>query len=164
MKESTIKLLKEAGWYPNRKIDITELVVDYEKNGFEMFHAAKSFIEEYGGLDINLSKKRPGVSEDYIEKFELKKFTLHTTNMTEYIIKGLTRDYVNEYEEEYIEEKLVAVGILADGHATLMISESGKMFTEYGFYGNSPEEFWDRLLNYDLATGWVEWLVSETSG
>lgn len=157
MKKNTINILKRAKWYPNRKIDITQLSLSYEKKGFEIFPTARKFIEEYGMLNIYLPKIRYGVSKEYIEKYELTKFTLHSTDVTNSIVNGLmSRSYVEEYES-YIEEKLVVVGSLTDGHQYLMISESGKLFTENGFYGNNPEEFWDRLINYENITFWVEW-------
>lgn len=45
--------LKKAGWYEDRKIDITEQVKFLENLGYEVFDAAKKFMEEYGELDIN---------------------------------------------------------------------------------------------------------------
>lgn len=156
MKERTIGVLRKAGWYPNRKIDITELTKLYEKKGFEMFPAAKAFLEEYGMLNVYLPKIRPGVSDEYVKKYKLSKFYVYTTNETEALNCNLSRDYISEYEEEYVEEKLVVVGSL-DGEQDLMISESGKLFTQYGFYGNNAEEFWDRILNYDFFTEWTQW-------
>ncbi|MDE5742618.1 MAG: SUKH-3 domain-containing protein [Oscillospiraceae bacterium] len=44
--------LKKAGWYDGRKIDITEQVKFLENLGYEVFDAAKKFMEEYGELDI----------------------------------------------------------------------------------------------------------------
>lgn len=124
-----------------------------------MLAAAKKFIKEYGMLEIYLPNVRPGGSEEYIENHNLSKFTLHTTNMVNSFVNGLmSRDYVDEYEE-YVEEKLVIVGKLADAHQYLMISESEKLFTEYGFFGSNAEEFWDRLINdgAGIFTSWVHW-------
>lgn len=157
MQEKTIEVLIKAGWYPNRKIDISELLIHYERKGFDMFPAAKKFIEEYGMLNIYIEKSRPGVSDEYVERYKLEKFTLHTTDMTKFIITGLaSRSNVEKYEQ-YIEEKLVLVGSLTDHHQDLMISESGRMFTEFGFWGNSAEEFWDRLIDGVGCTNWEAW-------
>lgn len=156
MKETTIEILKEAGWHPNRKIDITELVILYEKKGFEMFLAAKKFLEEYGMLDV-YSPINPKIPEEDIIKYNFRRYDFNTTNMTNFLNGMLERDYVTEYEEDYVEEKLVIVGSLSNRHQYLMISESGKLFTEYGFFGNNAEEFWDRILNYDIVTNWMQW-------
>lgn len=157
MKENTIMILRKAGWYPNRKIEITDLIKHYEEKGFEMFPAAKRFVEEYGMLDIYLPID-PKIPEEDIKRYGFNRFTFHTTNISDAIIKGFlsSRDYVREYEE-YIEEKLVIVGKLIDNNAILMISESGKLFTEYGFFGNNADEFWDRLIGGDTVINWEAW-------
>ena len=132
MKESTIEILKKAGWYPNRKIDVIELIELYEKKGFEIFPKAKAFLEEYGMLNVYLPRRiRPGVSDEYDEAH---KFKLYTTNMTSYLNGQLSRETISEYEEDYVEEKLVVVGSL-EGEQYLMISESGMLFADYGFFG-----------------------------
>ena len=109
-----------------------------------MFPAILKFIEEYGMPEIRapISSKIP---EADIIRYGFDRFVNHTTNMTKYIINGLTsKNYVEEYEE-YVDEKLVTLSKLVDGYAILMISESGRLFTEYGFLGNTVEEFWDLL-------------------
>ena len=147
--------MRRAGWYPNRKIDVTELIKLYEKKGFEIFPAAKKFLEEYGMLDV-YCPINPKIPEEDIIKYNFNRYYLYTTNKVKGLNGLLSRDYVIEYEEEYVEEKLVVVGSLA-GHQYLMISESGKLFTEYGFFGNNAEEFWDRILNYGIVTEWSQW-------
>ena len=131
MKETTIEILKKAGWYPNRKIDITDLVVNYEKRGFEMFSEAKKFLQEYGLLDI-YSPIDPKLIDKDLIKYGYDGFKLNTTKVDQYIITGsLSRDYVIEYEEDYVEEKLVMVGALTDGHKYLMMFDpkDGKLTT-----------------------------------
>ncbi len=155
MKETTVEILKKAGWYPNRKIDITELIELYEKRGFEIFPAAKKFLEKYGLLDV-YCPINPKYPEEDIIKYHFSRYYLYTTNMISGLNGMLSRDYISEYEEEYVEEKLVVVGSL-NKHQDLMISESGKLFTEYGFYGNNAEEFWDRILNHSIVTQWTQW-------
>lgn len=155
MKQTTIRILKESGWYPKRKIDIKDLTKLYEKKEFEIFPKAKKFLEEYGMLNV-YSNINPKIPESDIVKYKFSRNTLNTTNMIPALESMLSRDYVREYEEEYVEEKLVVVGSLG-GHESLMISESGRLFTENGFVGNNAEEFWDRILNYGVVTSWLEW-------
>ncbi|AAK81620.1 hypothetical protein BJV85_000201 [Clostridium acetobutylicum] len=155
MKEKTIEILKKSGWHPNRKIDITDLVVYYEKRGFEIFPEAKKFLEEFGMIDV-YCPINPRIPEEDIKKYHFNRYDLYTTNMIKSLNGMLSRDCISEYEEEYVEEKLVVVGSL-NGNQYLMISESGKMFTEHGFFGNNAEEFWDRILNYDIVTNWMQW-------
>ena len=49
--ENTYRRLKEAGWYEGRKIDISGLVRECEKDGVFLTEPQKRFIEEFGGLD-----------------------------------------------------------------------------------------------------------------
>ncbi|MCM1316224.1 MAG: SUKH-3 domain-containing protein [Prevotella sp.] len=48
--ENTYRRLKEAGWYEGRKIDISGLVEECEKDGVFLTEPQKRFIEEFGGL------------------------------------------------------------------------------------------------------------------
>ena len=50
--EKAKQQLGKAGWYEGRKIDISEQVEFLEGLGYEVFDAAKKFMEEYGELDI----------------------------------------------------------------------------------------------------------------
>lgn len=54
--ERTYRQLKEAGWYEGRKIDISGLVKECEKDGVFLTQPQKRFIEEFGGLYIPRDK------------------------------------------------------------------------------------------------------------
>lgn len=49
--ERTYRQLKEAGWYEGRKIDISGLIKECEKDGVFLTEPQKRFIEEFGGID-----------------------------------------------------------------------------------------------------------------
>ena len=51
IRESTYRRLKEAGWYEGRKIDISKLVKECEKDNIYLTELQKRFIEEFGGLE-----------------------------------------------------------------------------------------------------------------
>ena len=44
--------LRKAGWYEERKIDLTKFEEEYAKIGSELFPAARKFLEEFGDLAI----------------------------------------------------------------------------------------------------------------
>jgi len=77
-----------------------------------MFSEAKKILEEYGMLDI-YSPINPKLINKNLIKYGYDGFKLNTTKVDQYIITGsLSRDYVSEYEEDYVEEKLVMIGAL----------------------------------------------------
>ncbi len=54
LEDRTKKLLKKAGWYEGRKIDITKQIEYLEKSGYKVFEAARNFMEEFGAGIINV--------------------------------------------------------------------------------------------------------------
>ena len=40
--------LRKAGWYEERKIDLTKYEEEYAKLGLELFPAARKFLEDLG--------------------------------------------------------------------------------------------------------------------
>ena len=46
MSDKTIQILKEAGWYENRNIDIENLVRFLSERGFEVFPSVKKFLKQ----------------------------------------------------------------------------------------------------------------------
>lgn len=155
MTDKTCGILKKYGWHPGRKVAIDVLVNKLEERGFEVFEAAKRFIEEYGMLDIDLPIN-PKIPESDIVKYGFKRTKYHTTDIEKVITGFISRDTVKQVEN-IVDEKIVIVGELYDGNALLLISESGKMFTEHGFFGNNSDEFWDKLTNNEINTLWEVW-------
>lgn len=49
--ERTYKLLRDAGWYEGRKIDISGLVKECEKDGVFLTDKQKEFISEFGNIN-----------------------------------------------------------------------------------------------------------------
>lgn len=48
-------VLLAAGWWPGRKIDVTDWCVRMADSNFHMHDAAKKFLSEFGGLSFNLA-------------------------------------------------------------------------------------------------------------
>lgn len=143
MEKKTIEILKEAGWYKERKIDIKEIVEFLELRGFNIHEKAKRFIEEFGMLDI----KSPTWAT--LEELKSSNFTAcdkHTTDIYE-VFDGVLDSTDSEQFEEDAEEKLVIVGLACNENIYLMISESGKVYCDTGKLGDNVEEAWDTLLN-----------------
>lgn len=56
----TERVLRAAGWYPGRRIDVSGWVCELEESGFLMHEAAVEFLSEFGGLRVNVHG--PGIS------------------------------------------------------------------------------------------------------
>ncbi len=44
--------LRKSGWYPGRKVDISDQIEFWESHGYQTFDAAVKFMEEFGKLHI----------------------------------------------------------------------------------------------------------------
>ncbi|MEH6848914.1 MULTISPECIES: SUKH-3 domain-containing protein [Bacillus] len=138
----TIEELKKAGWYEGRKIDISENVKFLEERGFEVFESAKTFMEEFGELRINVKKIRSDGS---------KKICKHTTCIKE-VIGVLNSSFFGL--EDYIDEKVIPIGSLYNFEINLYISESGRIFEAIGWAGDNALEALDNII---LEKGTMIW-------
>lgn len=78
MSDKTIQILKEAGWYENRNIDIENLVRFLSERGFEVFPSVKKFLKEFGMLNI---KVPTNATDEYIERHNFRKYDGHKTDI-----------------------------------------------------------------------------------
>lgn len=143
MEKNTIEILKEAGWYEGRKIDIEEIVKFLESRGFNVHEKAKRFIEEFGMLDI---KSPTWATLEELKNSIFTTYDKHTTDIYYLLGETIDSEYSEQYEDD-TEEKLVIVGLACNENIYLMISESGKVYCDTGKLGDNVEEAWDTLLN-----------------
>lgn len=143
LEQTTIKLLKRAGWYENRKIDITNHIKSLKDNGYEIFDAAYTFLQEYGDLKFTLQCEFRGkISED-----------IHSTCYDD-------MKYYYEHNANYNEkvgERTIPVCRLDSGEYIVCISESGKFFISEGMWANDTENFWNGLLG-EYKGGFLNWI------
>lgn len=50
--EHTYQMLRETGWYEGRRIDISQLITDCEKDGVFLTNKQKDFISEFGDINV----------------------------------------------------------------------------------------------------------------
>ncbi|MDE6035763.1 MAG: SUKH-3 domain-containing protein [Ruminococcus sp.] len=134
--ENTYRKLKEAGWYEGRKIDISGLVKECEKDGVFLTEPQKRFIEEFGGLE--------GSREDISHWFYIsdKRTTEHSEGKPVYFIDMLNYTsedmkghaiLFNAKEENIINiiekygENTVCVGGYGDWCTDILLAENGLM-------------------------------------
>ncbi|MFW2503367.1 SUKH-3 domain-containing protein [Clostridium diolis] len=89
MFEANVKeILVRAGWFENRKIDITDYVKILESAGYEVFDAVRKFLEEFGELNI---------IPKYIDSFGEEDYEEHSTCLEDI-------NYLCKYNTNYDEE------------------------------------------------------------
>lgn len=127
LREITKKLLREAGWYEGRDIGVSPVEESLIEQGYEIFEPVKAFLREFGMLDFkNIDGKKHTTSEIFTEFEKHDKY---------------------EYMEGLTEERLVIVGYLYDGYMPFFVSESGKIYNDYGKLGNDIYESMNTLID-----------------
>ena len=125
--EKAKQQLEKAGWYEGRKIDISEQVEFLEGLGYEVFDAAKKFMEEYGELDIY---------DKYMFYGSLST-NHHTTCIKDIFIGHKKMDY-----DEKVGQKTIPVLVWCD-EVYIFISEDGKFYVNRGLKCENSDELWN---------------------
>lgn len=130
----TEEILKNAGWYTGRQVDISGYERLYRQRGYEMWPVLAEFLREFGGVTASYEWPTKG-DESWFE-----------INPAE----GLSGTDSSEIARcaRTVGEPLTPFG-LQDSVTTLMMSPSGKVYGTMdgylGLYGNSGEEALDCL-------------------
>lgn len=139
--------LRKAGWYPGRKIDISDQIEFWESLGYQTFDAAVKFMEEYGKLHI---------TDKYI--FEVTN-NLHEDHHSTFVTEIL--EFYNEYTEEerfefnlfgYAKENILPVVQFNDGDTVFFIGESGAIYCGSGLIAENSEILWNEYYGKEYGT------------
>lgn len=145
--QKTIEALKEAGWYPGRKIN-TKQMEDYLISvGYKVFPAATAFLEEFGMLELNVLNKRAQISGIG------SAYKRHHTN-PEKAIGGYYKEGSFKQVEKYAGEKVIPVGEICNEGLMLFVTETGKICCETSKLGNDAWEAWDCIIQQKGFSGW----------
>lgn len=138
--------LKKAGWYEGRKIDITEQVKFLENLGYEVFDAAKKFMEEYGELDIcdRFIGYKNSIGESH-----------HTTCIKDLFYAHPIRG-IEKYDiDEEVGQKTIPV-VIFSGEVYVYVAEDGKFYNDRGLKSCNNDELWND--NYgDVSHFLLKW-------
>lgn len=129
----TERTLRNAGWTPGRKLDISELLDQLEKSGFVVSKAAEEFLSEFSGLTFDISG--PGITRAR-ERFVLDPLLCLGED-----------DRFTEWGED-LGEILTPIGEL-DYRFFLGISESGEIYsveTWLGSFGKGSQALENLIL------------------
>lgn len=125
--KKTMNILKQAGWYPNRRVNITEILNIAAKEGIYFDENIQSFLYEFEGLEFHY----PDGKHLFSFAAYLSPNLIHINNMTG--------------------ENSLTIGSIPD--LLLVIGESGKM---YGFtYFNCKAHIYELGECYDEGIEFV---------
>ncbi|WP_459480883.1 SUKH-3 domain-containing protein [Clostridium saccharoperbutylacetonicum] len=145
--EETKKILKEAGWYEGRKIDISEHIKFLEDMGYEVFDALKKWLEEFGDLKIILEDEPFDDDNNY--------YTVEYSTCIKEII-GSYKKNINQ--DEKAEEKTIPVAEIANNEILVYISESGKFYTYEGLFDSNTDNFFNSTFAHDHCERPLTWI------
>ncbi len=128
--DMTRELLERSGWYPGRKIDISEMEILVKRNGFPINPFVGSILGEFGGLRVTHPHAVvPGV-EDYFH-FDVAR-----------AISGRDMKWLEDYSK-IVGEQLTPVGEAFRDYMILCVGGSGCVYAGFDetlvLVGESPE-------------------------
>lgn len=122
--ENTYRRLKKAGWYEGRKIDISGLVEECEKDGVFLTEPQKRFLEEFGGLD-NFK-----VNYNYGFSIGDKKEQGLFINIFHDKLRDLSDEKIIDIANKY-GENTVCIGIYGYWSDEILLTEKGLMIINF---------------------------------
>ncbi|WP_046214900.1 SUKH-3 domain-containing protein [Paenibacillus wulumuqiensis] len=116
LSNETRDILLQAGWNPNNKVELTEIVNFLEAMGYQVFNPVIDALSQYGGVEYKF--KHPDGS---FENFYF--------NPEEVIGDYYEKEDFEEFEAR-VKEPLVIIGEAYRGNLIMFISKSWKSFRE----------------------------------
>lgn len=118
MTDAVMEILKESGWNTYRKIDISEMLNILHFQGYVLTDTIKSILENFDGICVNFSKKKGNIYKK--EQFEIN------------VKKAVLRcDFkMADAYSKMSGEKLVPIGSACNKYMTVLVSQSGILYTE----------------------------------
>ena len=153
--ENTYRRLKEVGWYEGRKIDISGLVKECEKDGVFLTEPQKRFIEEFGGLDSFFKDKNSNywfdINDKRTSKRSKKDEPVFFINIFHDKLRDLSDEDILEIAEKY-GENTVCIGAYGHWSDEILLTENGLMIINFEGdikeFGRTAMEGFNRMLRY----------------
>ncbi|MBQ7775362.1 MAG: SUKH-3 domain-containing protein [Lachnospiraceae bacterium] len=115
--EEVKNILRKAGYFKERSVDISEIVDMYEECGYHYDINQIAFIEKYAYLEIS-----------YIHPIWKQEILLRINPIEAQ--KVIAMDIVEEYNK-FLQDELLIVGEIEGENLTLFLSKKGIYFTGY---------------------------------
>ncbi len=144
MKKELEEVLKKAGWYEGRNIDIEEDIREMECEGLVFNEKAREFLREYGNLKITVESEFLNERNTHIhntELLEMKKF-MHGKSGYWYLECG--------DKEQKKEMELSPIILVDSGRYVIYMSKDGKCYWENYYFAENIEEAFNRVLTLHL--------------
>jgi hypothetical protein len=132
-----LSILRRAGWFPNRRVDVQYTIPILQENGSEVHETALGFLREYASLTLKFPHARvAGVMDD-----------VHIDPVLASLHVG--PGWAEHYSER-LGEPLCVVGEAYRGNMVMLVAPSGK--TVLGrdelllFAGESPIEAFTKII------------------
>ena len=124
------KMLEQAGYFENRKIDTSEIQRMYNNHGYICNKEQLAFIEKYGFLEIKYN--HPIWKQEVV-------ISLNPIKAQDIISMDVVEDY-----EHFLDDRLLIIGNIDKENMTLFLSTKGVFYGCYDDciidWGNSFEE------------------------
>lgn len=128
----TYKILRLAGWYPGRKVDIQSIRDIFKERGIEMSQSAERFLMEFSMIETHFHLPNGNAETFHFDPLKS-------------IGDCLDKEYFDDLEEQYsdiIGESLVPIGEADRGYLILLITPTSKIF---GYYDGCLVKFGDNI-------------------
>jgi hypothetical protein len=136
-----ISALREAGWYPNRRVDITKDLTALEQKGYSVFEVVIEFLQEYSGLTVNF--------DHHGDPDEAWFSGSRACNL-------MAPPWVEDYSRR-AGVRLLPVGAVFDEHLTLLIGADGSWYGGFDdIFGSRGANFFELIENIIKDEGFLE--------
>ena len=121
MNKKSKEILRKAGWYEGREINIDYLISECKEDNVEIFPSVEKFLKEFGNIVIRDNYGYP------YHKFNEEVF-------------------YSEVISETVGEPTMQVGTIHGEMFNLYISKSEKVYNDQAYMGENIYEAWDCIL------------------
>ncbi len=146
MRELTEKRLLEAGWRPDRKIDIKAIEDFYISRGFTMVPCVRAFIEEFGMLSFNIPRQNKLNSRR--DSIHFNPYRCLGERMTQSYFEGIYDEFPTVLDIRNID--FYPIGETDSGNMFFLMGSNGKFFSYTDCclvkYGDDKESMLDCLI------------------
>lgn len=111
----SVRCLREAGWHPERRIDVSECERAMERHGVRLQESARRFLETFGKLELRYSKRGLSGLEGACH--------FHA----DVAVLRIDSELLDEYQQ-FLDCKLSVVGACSDGETVLLMDEKGAVY------------------------------------
>lgn len=135
--QETWKILRRSGWHPGRWSDCSASIQLLMHKGFEVTPAIMRFLHEFEGIKFQVEHRfEPG---EIIEHHVIPSLAMG----------ALRYEHFKIFEKRF-QEKMIPVGELFNRHLYLFVSETGKVYCEFGLLGGDMFQAIHHLMRGEL--------------